>query len=238
MTEPGSGPLRLRVLTYNIHGGRPERSRRVGLRAIADVVLEAAPDLAAFQEVHQRMPPPGVPQDQPARLRSVLGMEVTFRPSFSLGPGVGYGNALASRVPPTSVALTRLPDRMEPRSVLEAEFDFHGRKVRVLNTHVGLTRGQHPEQFARIAARVAAADGPLILMGDFNIEPDNPELQRLLDAGLTHAAPPHVLTFPTSSPTRRLDYILVSSHFTVEGWDCPLTVASDHLPLVADLILT
>ena len=78
---------------------------------------------------------------------------------------------------------------------------------------------------------------PPLVFGDLNATPDAPELQPLLHrlrdawpgsgaAGFTH---------PANAPTKRIDYVLVPSHFHVRFAFVPVTEASDHWPVVVDL---
>src|SRR5689334_5494936 len=107
----------MRVVTYNIHGGRPI-SGPPDLHAIAEGVRSLEPDLVGLQEVHRYLPPPGVFQDQPHRLATLLGMHVVFRRSLGAGR-VGYGNAVFSKAPPVRARRTLLPSEGEQRALVE-----------------------------------------------------------------------------------------------------------------------
>lgn len=230
-----SEPLRLRVVTFNIHGGRPKFGF-ANLEATAKVITDLKPDLVSLQEVHCRMPPPYVWQNQPAKLKRLLGMHVTFRRSFGLGPCC-YGNAIASRVPPDRIRRTRLPGAYEPRSLLQAEFTLDGHKVRFFNTHLGLKDDERAEQLAVVAREVRQYDLPAIAAGDWNTTPDSGELQVIESTGLQHCADVETPTFPCDEPQCRLDYLMVSRHFEVEDCWVVNTQVSDHRPLVADVVL-
>jgi len=227
-------------MTFNIHGGRPAQGA-VDLHAVAAVIREVGPDLAGLQEIHRRMPPPYVFQDQPQRLRRLLDMEVYFQRSFGLGPA-GFGNALLSWGRLEGVRRRRLPGggglrALEPRTLLEGSWRMGNRRVLVLNTHLGLSHAQRCRQARRVAERVRSCSEPVVVVGDLNATPDSPELRLLLDAGLTDCAEEGVHTFPCGGASCRLDHILVSSHFEVESCFAVETAVSDHLPLVAELRL-
>jgi hypothetical protein len=80
-----------------------------------------------------------------------------------------------------------------------------------------------------------------ILLGDFNAPPDAPELaplwDQLADAWRSGGVGPE-LTYPAAAPDRRIDYVTVSAKIGVRLVRVPYTLASDHLPLVADLTVT
>ena len=82
-------------------------------------------------------------------------------------------------------------------------------------------------------------DNPVLLVGDLNARPDAEELRPLLnlfnDAWGQKKDPGY--TFPSNQPDRRIDYILHSDHFEVMDVFVPATEASDHRPVVADLII-
>jgi endonuclease/exonuclease/phosphatase family metal-dependent hydrolase len=227
--------VRFRVATFNIHGGRPI-SGPVNLPAITDAIQALEADVVALQEVHHYLPPPGVFQDQPRRLQALLDRPVTFRRSFGMGK-TGYGNALVSNQPPERVRRHLLPSKGEQRALVEYWLTLHGQEIRVLNTHFGLTSEQRLAQSQRLVEVLASDDTPTVLLGDLNAEPDSPEIRRLVDAGLRHAAPTEVLTFPCDHPTTRIDYVLVTDAFKIRDGFTVATPSSDHLPLVADLVL-
>jgi endonuclease/exonuclease/phosphatase family metal-dependent hydrolase len=228
-------PLRLRVVTFNIRGGAPLKGR-VNLNAQARVLARLQPDLVGLQEVNRYVPRPGRFEDQASRLARLLGMEAVFRPSLGLG-SLGYGNAVLCAGSPEWVRRTYLPGAGERRSLLQVWINIRGRVVRFLNAHLGLNPETRLEQARVLAAEIARNDLPLIVVGDWNASPDCAEIHALEAAGLTHCAPPEVLTFPSHEPTIRCDHIMVSPHFQILGHSAAKTQVSDHLPLVADIIL-
>lgn len=230
---------RLRVVTFNIHGGRPAVGP-VDLEAIAGVIRRLQPDLVGLQEVHCYLPPPYVFRDQPRQLRKLLGMELYFGRALGLGP-VGYGNAVLSRIPVQQVRslalpLTRQRQGLEPRGLMAACVSLGGRTLRFLNTHLGLTPEQRVRQIERITREFRARAEPLILAGDLNATEHSAELRLLTEAGLRDCATGEQLTFPAAAPRCRIDHLLVSQHFEVERCFAEETTASDHRPLVADLV--
>lgn len=233
-----SEPLRLRVITFNIHGGRPPVGL-VHLDMVANVIRDLQPDLVGLQEVHRWMPPPYVFQNQPERLRKLLGMEVYFCPAFGLGP-TGYGNAILSRTRADLVRRTRLPGAWkapEPRILLEARFTLDGRGLRFLTTHLGLTQEVRGRQAGAIVDRIRSYRDPVLVVGDFNAVPETAEMRRFEITRMADCASADVLTYPCDKPKCRIDHILASPHFEVANCWAGETFVSDHRPLVADLVL-
>lgn len=219
---------RLRVVSYNLRAGRPPHGPP-GISAAAGVLAELEPDLCGLQEVLS-WPPPFSRLDQPRRLAARTRLHVRFGASFGLR-ALGFGNALLSRWKPASTRRLWLPGRGEPRTLLHARIPELGH---FLTTHLSLSRRDRLRQCRFLARYRRQLAGPVILAGDFNAEPASEELAPLLEAGLASAGP--ALTFPASEPRIQIDYVLVSPHWRVEACAAVRRSASDHLPLVADLV--
>lgn len=230
----GAARSRLRVMSYNIHGGLGMDGRR-SLERIAGAILAAGPDLASLQEVHCRLPWSGF-RDQPRRLAWLTSLRPLFLGSFSIGAGA-FGNAWLTRAPAARLRRCRLPGGGEPRAALCLDFHLDGKPVRALGTHLGLSEEDRAAQARQLAELVEGAPGPVLLLGDLNAAPGAPEVECLLRAGLRHAVPPEAPTFPADTPKERIDYILVSEHWEVHAGSVPATLASDHLPVVAEVSL-
>ena len=80
-------------------------------------------------------------------------------------------------------------------------------------------------------------DKKCILMGDFNVTPDDevlkPIRERMKDAADLFDEP--LLSFPSDKPDRKIDYIFVSPDVEVISADIPEIVASDHRPHTAEV---
>ena len=240
----------LRVMSYNIKSGDGDLGRT------AAAIRASAPDVVALQEVDVRWGPRSGFADQASALGARLGMQVRFAHIYHL-PGAGatrpareFGVALLSRYPIRRFrndTLTRLstqaadPTPAPMPGLLAATIDVRGTAVRVFNTHLDYRADPRvrARQVAELLARVGAPDTPTLLFGDLNAEPDAPELQpllrRLRDAW--PAAAGAGATYPAAAPAKRIDYVLVSPHFRVRAASVPAANASDHRPVVADLVL-
>lgn len=232
--EPARDAGVVRVMSYNIHGGRDPEGR-LDLPAIAAVIRGEDPDLVALQEVHQRLPQSHC-QPQPALLERAARLVARFVPSvgFSL---CGYGNAVLSRHGVESWRRHLLPSAGEQRSVIEARLTLGGEPVRVLATHLGLQVAERQKQLLSLASLAARGRGiPVLVMGDLNEQPDSDNLAPLTDLGFRHALPPEVATFPSTAPAAHIDYVLVDDTWEVLSARAPASLASDHLPVVVDLV--
>lgn len=232
-------PLRLRVLTYNIHHAEGIDGQ-LDLERIARVIESVDPDLVALQEVDCRVERTGS-VDQPAELARLTGMEVAFGGNIALQGG-DYGNAVLSCLPIRRHQNHKLPcfDNGEQRGVLELEIELPGeaKPLLLLATHLD----HRPDHRERIASAEAIskliADRPdqaAILAGDLNATPDSPPLEVILKDW--HNASREVQpTIPVRKPSRQIDYVLVrpaSRWRVVETKVLDEAVASDHRALLA-----
>ncbi len=131
----------------------------------------------------------------------------------------------------------------EPRGALDVCIDVGvSSPVRVLATHLGLRPGERREQVRRLLAAVEReSPHPTLLMGDLNEWYLWGRPLRWLRAHFREL-PPAPPTFPARRPVFALDRIWarpagalrrLARHAT------PLArVASDHLPLIADVIVS
>lgn len=214
----------MRVVSWNIHSARG-LDGRVSVHRIAETLRDLDADAIGLNEV--RRTPFG---NQPALLSELLTMNVAFQRNLVV-PGMRYGNALATRGTINRAVHVRLPDRREPRGLLQAEVTLGDQRCTIGVTHLGL----HPRDRVCAKQRIAEAltpDRPTILLGDFNEEPS---ILGELKKHFTVVSPGP--TFPAERPTRAIDLILISNHWRVVSSAVVSTRHSDHLPLVADLVL-
>lgn len=240
----------LRVMTYNIQAGGGN------LDSIAAVIRRSDADVVALQEVDVHWLDRSLFADQANDLSTKLGMQVRFAPIYDL-PGADpskprrqYGIALLSKYPIVSFTnhvITRLSTQSADAvpslapGFLEAAIDFRGRKVRVFNTHLDYRSDPRvrESQVREMLDFIGDLSTPTIVFGDMNATPDAPELQPLL-RHLTDAwtsAPGSGLSYPARDPVKRIDYVLISGHFSARDQMVLPTLASDHRPVVLNLVL-
>ncbi|MGE0859445.1 MAG: endonuclease/exonuclease/phosphatase family protein, partial [Gammaproteobacteria bacterium] len=238
----------LRVMTYNTHACLGLDGRALPHR-IARVIAECQADIVCLQELDVgRARSDGI--DQAERVAAHLTMQHVFHAAVELREE-RYGNAVLSPLPMRLVQSARLPGigAREPRGVLWVAIDLGGVELQVINTHLGLRAAERQVQVEFLTSEdwlgAAMQRGPVVMCGDFNAG-ERSYVWRTLRARLTDVQVENASHAPRNTwfarhPTRRLDHIFVSREFRVVGVDVPRTqltrVASDHLPVVAELAL-
>ena len=240
----------LRVMTYNIRAGNGDIART------AETIRRSAPDIVGLQEVDVHWSERSGFEDQATLLGRVLGMQVRFAPIYTL-PGADstrarrqYGVALLSRHPIirwTNDTLTRLstitpnPEPAPGPGLLQATIEIDGVLVRVFNTHLDYRADPRvrKQQVTEMLAHMGSSSTPTLVLGDLNANPDAPELKPLFERlrDTWQGASDPGLTFPADKPVKRIDYVLASSHFQVRAASVPVTEASDHRPVLVELLL-
>lgn len=232
----------LRVLTYNIHHGEGVDGK-LDLVRLAGVITAARADVVALQEVDQKTARTGG-VDQAAELARLTGLHVAYGKAMDYQGGA-YGQALLSRWPLSDFTVHPLPNpaKVEPRIAISATVRPPGQPAfRFVGTHLDATRDAtaRGQQAARLIELFGADATPTILIGDLNARPETRIMQALLqpftDASASQPAP----TSPAENPKARIDFVLLRPATTwrvLSSTVIPEAVASDHRPLLVELIL-
>lgn len=235
MSEPSAARHALRVATYNIHSG-VGRDGRCDPARVAEVINELSADVVALQEVESRHGD----LETLEFLSRRTGLVPVAGPTMLRKAGT-YGNALLTRAGITGVRRVDLsfPAR-EPRGALDVTLEIRGMPLRVLATHLGLRPAERRYQIETLLAALEPDDPmPTVLMGDLNEWFLWGRPLRRLHARFGEAPAP--ATYPAGRPLFALDRLWVNplqSLRRLAVHRSPLAhIASDHLPLLADIEL-
>ncbi len=244
-------PLRLRIVTYNIHRAiGVDRRFRPG--RIADILRHHDADVVLLQEVDE-----GVPRSREMDLGRMLAGALDY-PHVAVGHNVSlrkgrYGNATLSRFPilrERNIDLTIGVRKRRGCQHTSLQPTPGGPTLEVFNLHLGLSareRAQQVELLVRSSEfATMALEGPCLVGGDFN---DWRSLLRpVFTEGLgfgcatdrRSGARRPITTYPSFSPRGGLDRIYYRGLRCAGAHRCRLAVsrvASDHLPVVIDFEL-
>jgi len=243
--------MEINVMTFNIQHGvdyskvlSGENNDFINLPLMAYVIRQQGAQIVGLNEIRNYIHDP-LSADQAGQLGALLGYHSYFAKAISFGDGCNYGNGLLSAFPILEAHVVPIPDPevkdedvyYETRCLLEAQLDVPG-GLTVLVCHFGLAKSEEKLATDTIMAELAKLQGPVVLMGDFNITPDNENIARLLtvmEDSATHMSSPKK-SFPSNDPEIKIDYIMTRG-LTVTAADVPAVLASDHRPHTAKIIV-
>jgi endonuclease/exonuclease/phosphatase family metal-dependent hydrolase len=231
----------VRVATYNIHRCRG-MDRRTRPERIVAVLAAIAPDIVALQEVvGPGLTGPGHAEE----IGAALGMGWVMAPTRELRRHQ-FGNVVLSRYPIREHTQIDLSWKTcEPRCSQRVAVDFaEGCQLQVYNVHLGTALLERRYQAPRLASWIQdrRVPDPKIVLGDFNEWGRGLVADVLADRLSSVDLYPHLKrrrTYPGFFPVLHLDHIYFSGDIEIRRVELPRTrmalVASDHLPLVADV---
>ena len=231
----------VRVATYNIHRARG-LDRRTRPERIAAVIADTQADVVALQEV---IGPGPSGHGHAETIGAAIGMGWVMAPTKEYRRHQ-FGNVVLSRLPIREHSQCDLSWKTcEPRNAQRAAIDLgEGRLLQLYNVHLGTALLERRYQAPKVAAWVheRRPHGPKIVLGDFN-EWGRGLVSDVLAARLSSVDLYPFLrrrrTYPGFLPLLHLDHIYFDGHIEVRHVHLPRTrrslLASDHLPLVADI---
>lgn len=251
--RPDAGGTSLRFMTYNIKAYKAVL-REDGFRELAREVALHHPDILVTQDNH------AVSRAQAAAIWPG-GQAFGLPHAFAVDQYV-----IASRFPLRDCALGRIDYRGQAHGYLRCTADVNGVPLDVVNVHLesprtglnaarreGLAgtddwRANYEERLGQaqaLAHDLRSRTRPLIVAGDLNASESSPVVRALRDLGLRDAFSSagrgygysygHALRLGFSF--LRIDHILVSPELGVARTFAGGAQASDHRPVIADLLL-
>lgn len=244
--------MKLKIMTFNIQHGRNHNLQGdiIDLPLMANTVISQAPDIVGFNEVRKGSEPQKTPHypDEPAFFESQLGGNCYFGNTLELEKGCFYGNAVWSKYPFLNTEKFLVPDvpledripgfHYETRCVLRSDYEIQGKKLTVLSSHFGLGPQERDNVVDLVISLAETIDNPIILMGDFNMTPDDYNIKKLSQIFTdVHASlGKDELTFTSDNPVMRIDYIFTKG-LKILTADTVKVIAADHFPIIAEVEL-
>lgn len=240
---------RLRLLSANIQAGSSTRGYRDYVARSWSHVLPAGNKRDALDSIAQlasRHDIVGLQEADPGSLRSGFTNQTHYlaeragfpywshQPNRRVGNLASSANGLLSRLEPYRVEDHPLPGRIKGRGVLTASFGDSRDALTVAVAHLSLGSQSRRSQLEFIADLLA--DHPhAVLMGDFNCDPETPEMQVLYRKTRLQPPPQHLPTFPSWRPQRAIDHMLVTPALPVAAMLTLPAAQSDHLAVSTEL---
>ena len=242
------GEPRLRIMTYNVHAcvgmdGQlsPERIARVIAQSGANIVCLQELDVFRKRSGHQ---------DQARTIARQLEMNFEFHPAWHVEEEK-FGNAILTKFPMRVVRAEGLHHHKQDRSrrsALWVEVDInHQTTLQLISTHMSIYPKEQLIQARQLMdewIEPASVLGPVVLCGDFNARPNTATYRvfakKLFDVE-SFDDNPTLPTYFSPFPFARVDHIFVTGQLAIQKVEILgsriAKLASDHLPLAADLKL-
>ena len=241
VVDHGHGRTRtLRIATYNVHRCRGLDGRTLPSR-IAEVIRGIEPDVIALQEVVGASTNAAGHAEE---LGAQLGMGWVMAPARHLR-GSLFGNVVLSRHPIRHHAQYDLSWKTcEPRCCQRVDIAIANDTLHLYNVHLGTALLERRYQAGRLGTIVQdhRVGRPKIVLGDFNEWMRGLATTMLSERLQSIDLRSHLRrrrTYPGVFPVLHLDHIYYDGRVEVAKLELPRTrqalMASDHLPLVANL---
>ncbi|MFQ5945775.1 MAG: endonuclease/exonuclease/phosphatase family protein [Anaerolineae bacterium] len=234
--EPGTGSgWPVRVMDYNLHVGF-DTEGRLGLEALAEVIEASEPDVVALHEISR-----GMLVNGSADMLSWLSQRLSLPHVWNPASDLLLGNAILSRFPIRDHGSAPLPRGGVAlrRGYVWARIDVGGNEeILFIATHLHNVEDEGHVRELQVTPILEFWGGAdrTVVVGDFNGEPDAPEIALIRDAGLLDAfevagsGVGH--TYKSSDLYQRIDYIWTSPDLVSSDFLMPRSTASDHLALI------
>ena len=231
--------MHIKLMSFNSQHCLNFMTKEIDFDIMAEAIIKCGADIIGLQEMRDE----SEDEEYAAQAKIIaekLGFHYYFAEAIRFDGKNPYGNALISRYPIISAETILIPDPeikkydgyYETRCLLKATIDV-GDGLNVLVSHFGLNPDEHQNAVKTIVSNLSTER--CVLMGDFNVQPDNPVLEpireKLYDTAYAFTSPK--LSFPSDVPNVKIDYIFVSRDLSVSCADIPEVIASDHRPHTA-----
>lgn len=232
----------MKIMTYNIVHCWNVISKVIEYPKLADVIKKYDPDIVGMNEVRHKGEIAGEYENQVGILSDLTNIPYNFfAKAIELDGGHNpYGNGMLSKLPIMNAEVIEIPDPdpktgtvyYETRCLLKAKLEGG---ITVLITHFGLNPDEQENAVETVLANLE--DKKCILMGDFNITPDNPLIAKIKEkmkdvADITNNP---LYSWPSDAPNMKIDYIFVSPDIEVTATEVPVIECSDHCPHIATI---
>ncbi len=224
----------MKIMTFNTQHCLNYLEQRVDYQIMAKTILDLGAEIVGLNEMYSNADASDAFPNQTKNLAELCGFDNHyFAKAINLSSGGAYGNGLISKHKFLSAETIKIPDPepkkydgyYETRCILKAKLE---NGLTVMAVHFGLNPDEQENAVKTILENME--NEKCILMGDFNVTPDNPVLapikERMKDASVGFCE--NTPTWPSDKPEIKIDYIFVTPDIEVVNAEIPEIIASDH----------
>ena len=229
----------MKIMSFNTQHCLDYLKQRIDYGLMADTIKNSGADIVGLNEMFDKGST-SLFEAQTEILSQKSGLENHYFARAILDWGGPYGNGFLSRYKIVKSETIEIPDPdpkryngfYETRCLLKATLE---NGYTVLVTHFGLNPDEQENAVKTILEHIV--DEKCILMGDFNVTPDNeilnPIREKMVDTAKLFDC--EKKSWPSDQPRVKIDYIFVSPDIKIISADIPEIVASDHRYHVAEV---
>lgn len=217
----------IKIVSYNIHSGL-NKDMFPTLFDIIDFLKTSNADIICLQEVNES----AKAGFQVSSFKEELKMYSHFGANV-VGLGSNYGLVTYSKYPVKSERHIYLSSDREQRGILHTLIKVDGRKLNIINVHLGLGKKERKVQMQELIEFIKElGNEPCIVVGDFNEDSIYFEELDLKDVA-KKLEKSNILTFAVG--LERIDYIFASPNIEILDYEVLIKNMSDHYPIIARL---
>ena len=229
----------MKIMSFNTQFCTNYITKEIDFQIMADAINKYNPDIVGLNEMYDVSHMEEF-DSQTRKLSELTGMKYySFAEACTLEEGT-FGNGILSKIPFESVEVIPVPEEeiktgnqlYEPRCLLKVKLE-NGFSVLVI--HFGLNEDEHVHAVNTVIENLT--EEKCILMGDFNVTPENPVLLPIIEK-MNDAADlfgNKLMSFPSDKPYKKIDYIFTSKDVEIISADIPEIISADHRPHIAEV---
>lgn len=225
----------MNIMSFNTQHCLNYKEKKIDYQVMADAIKLCNADIVGLQEMRNKGDASGFDAQVSILAEKTGFTHYYFAKAIDCNGNNPYGNGLLSKFPIIEAETIRIPDPLikwhrnsyETRCILKAKLS---NGITVMVTHFGLNPDEQKNAVKTIIKNLE--NEKCILMGDFNVTPDNkvlaPIREQMKDTADLFKT--QLLSFPSDNPDIKIDYIFTSPDLQVIHADIPAIIASDHRP--------
>lgn len=221
----------LKIMSFNTQHCKNFKTKKIDYKSIINLIKVNNIDIIGLNEIFSL--------NKSISQSNIIAKKLNYYHIFGKATNIilPYGNAIISKYPIESYEIINIPlpknktfkNHYEKRSILKAKILINNTYLNVYITHLGLNTDEQINGIKTLVDNVIKDNS--IIMGDFNMTPDNKLLNSLNNFNTRTIEK----TWPSDKPIKKLDYIYVSKNIKIKSSKVLNDIISDHKPIIAEI---